>query len=533
MAISPFLCVLSAAAFLFLCASPGWSATQEPSSAAKAGPSAVDGLAAARKLVRAGRFDDALAMLRPLARGRRVDADVLFQIGMAAIGASQKRGVSEDARDALLDEAIAAFHTMLVGRPGLIRVRLELARAFFLKGEDKLARSHFEQVLAGKPPAAVALNVNRVLNIMRARKRWSLRLGAALAPDSNISARTDERTILLDTPIGRLPFTFRAADEPESGIGISVWASGEYQYPLEERWRLRAGADFSRREYRSDEFDRMTVGGHVGPRWLIGRASEASLLASVRQSWLADEPEYRDLGIRIEGQHRINRRTTVSLNASRYERRYDVSTAFDGPLTDISAGVGWVAAPTMRIDAAAGWGSQRTERERYRHTRHWVQLGTTVLLPLGLHGERGRHAELDRLQGQLVSIRPRRRAAPRPDPLDPAQRLQPGCNPRGFQPAGLGGAGTAQLQRPAPRLRAPLGRAAVRAPVLTGGPCSDRVNIRTRKCLQSPTRKGILTLPLPPGLSSWTNSRSPGRRFWRIVTSRRGRHSRNRRHQVG
>ena len=96
---------------------------------------------------------------------------------------------------------------MLVGRPSLLRVRLELGRAFFLKGEDRLARRHFEQVLAGKPPAAVALNVNRFLNQIRARKRWSVRVGAALAPDSNIGAGSDERTIYR-SPFGgqRLPF---------------------------------------------------------------------------------------------------------------------------------------------------------------------------------------------------------------------------------------------------------------------------------------------------------------------------------------
>ena len=371
-------CALTIGACILFSA-PSWGAAGEPSPSPPGGSAAVE----ARELIQKGLHNEALALLRPLVERRPVDKNVLFLVGLAAIGAAQEPGLSEEDRNTLLDAAIAILRRLLVREPGLVRVRLELARAFFLKGEDTLAKRHFEQVLAGKPPAAVALNVNRFLNIMRARKRWSLRLGAALAPDSNISARTDERTILLDTPIGRLPFTFRAADEPESGIGISVWASGEYQYPLEERWRLRAGADFSRREYRSDEFDRMTVGGHVGPRWLIGRASEASLLASGRQSWLADEVEFLDLGIRIEGQHRINRRTTASLTASRYERRYDVSTHLDGPLTDISAGVGWVATPTMRIDAAAGWGSQRTERERYRHTRHWVQLGTTVLLPWG------------------------------------------------------------------------------------------------------------------------------------------------------
>ena len=127
---------------------------------------------AARTLIRNRRFDEALAVLRPLARGESVDAPILFLYGLAAIEAAQKSGLSEDARATLLDEAIAAFRTMLVARPELVRVRLELARAFFLKREDSLATRHFGLVLAGKPPAPVALNVNRFLNLMRARKRW-------------------------------------------------------------------------------------------------------------------------------------------------------------------------------------------------------------------------------------------------------------------------------------------------------------------------------------------------------------------------
>ena len=308
------------------------------------------------------------------------DMNELFRQGITAL--TQATRAEDERRDELLDEAIAAFRKMLVADPSLVRVRLELARAFFLKEEDTLARRHFEIVLAGKPPAAVALNVNRFLNIMRARKRWSVRVGVALAPDSNLTARSDERTILIDVLGQRLPFTYQG-DDARSGIGIAAWAGGEYQYPLNPRWRLRVGGDISRREYRSDEFDRMTVSGHVGPRWLIGRASEASVLASARQSWLADEEDFRDVGIRIEGRHRLNRRTTAHLNASRHERRYEGRDWLEGPITDISAGIGWAATPTFRVDSALGWGLQRTERKRERNSSRWGRLGATFLLPRG------------------------------------------------------------------------------------------------------------------------------------------------------
>ena len=193
-----------------------------------------------------------------------------FLIGLAAAGASQQPGVPEDDREALLDEAIAAFRTMLIERPELVRVRLELARVFFLRGRDSLARRHFEQVLAGDLPPAVVANVQRFLIRIRARKRWSVYFGAALAPDSNIGAASDERFIQIH--VGGVPLPFRRNEEEltTSGVGLSLWTGGEYQHPLGDRVRLRAGGDLSRREYPGGNFDQTNLGVHLGPRWLAG-----------------------------------------------------------------------------------------------------------------------------------------------------------------------------------------------------------------------------------------------------------------------
>ena len=149
-----------AVALILVFASSALSAGAAP---VDAGQSVRADISRAQSLVRQGKFDEALTVLAPLMRSRTVHADTAFQYGLAAIGASQAPGVTEDRQDVLLDEAIGVFHAMLVKRPDLVRVRLEFGRAFFLKGEDTLARRHFEQVLAGKPPAAVALNVNRFL----------------------------------------------------------------------------------------------------------------------------------------------------------------------------------------------------------------------------------------------------------------------------------------------------------------------------------------------------------------------------------
>ena len=225
----------------------------------------------ARILIARNRFPEALEILRPLAPDHPDQTDVQFLLGLAASRWSQEAGLEDEQRLALLDEAIAAFRSILIRRPELVRVRLELALAFYLKEEDSLARGHFERALVGRPPAALVANVNRFLNIMRARRRWNGYFGFSLAPDTNINAASDAEFIYIQG----LPFRRGAAGPRSSGIGMVGWGGGEYQFPLAERWRLRTGINLNHREYK-------------------GRSVRPDVRGRLRGAALADQPEYRD-----------------------------------------------------------------------------------------------------------------------------------------------------------------------------------------------------------------------------------------------
>ena len=75
---------------------------------------------------------------------------------------------------------------MLVEAPGLVRLRLELARAFFLKGEDELATLRFERVLAGNLPWVVGADGQGFLDRDQSTGWWSVNLGSSLVPDGEI-----------------------------------------------------------------------------------------------------------------------------------------------------------------------------------------------------------------------------------------------------------------------------------------------------------------------------------------------------------
>ena len=287
--------------------------------------------------------------LRPLAKTHPKRTDILFLLGLAAIERSEQPDITVADREALLADAITALRTILIDRPDLVRVRLELARAFFLNGDDGLARDHFERVLAGNPPPPVVANVQLFLGSIRARRRWSTYLGVALLPSTNIGRDPHENTII---SIPGLPdFPFRPDEARKSGVGISVWAGGEYHYPLTERVRLLLGSNASVQQYPGKEFDQMSLSGHVGPSWLAGRNTEVSLLANVRKNWVGASLYSSDIGAKLQVGHRLTRRINFTGQVYWQRSKFRTNKFLDGPLRDFSLYGNWLITPTVRAES--------------------------------------------------------------------------------------------------------------------------------------------------------------------------------------
>ena len=336
------------------------------------------------------RFREALSILRPLAPEQLQGSEqvnILFLFGLATLGAAQLPETPKSERIEYLDEAIAAFHRILVAQPELVRVRLELARAFYVKGNDGLSRKHFERVLAGDPPPAIVANIGRFLTAMRQHRRWSGYFGTTLAPDSNINASSDDNTIY----IYGLPFRVEEDSGSQSGLGIALWGGGGYEHPLSRNVRLRAGRSIGRREYEGSEFDQTFLSAHAGPRWFVGNRTEINLSGSARCWWSSGEPHSKALGARVETSHYLSRRVLLRTQASYHQREYDEDDHLNGPTRNFLLTGLWQATPTLRLEASVGLGREETEAERYRNGEQSASLGMSVDLPrdftVGVNGE--------------------------------------------------------------------------------------------------------------------------------------------------
>ena len=379
------LCGALAAAILILSAAPAPVVAEDapsPDAASSPDATAASAMAEAQALAGARRFEDALAVLRPLTEGDEIYAEVVFLFGLIAIEASRHQP-EQAQREALLDEAIAALHAMLTVRPELVRVRLELARAFFYKEEDSLARRHFERVLAGDVPDAVKGNVQRFLSQIRARRRWTAYLGASLVPDTNIGGSSDDETIYIEVLGVELPFTRAEEDLPTSGIGVSVWTGGGYEHPLTNRLRLRTGANLAVKDHAGGRFDDANLAIHAGPRWLVDPRTELSVLANASRRWAGGSIEHNAAGARVEARRRLTDRVWANVHASWLNRDYRGSTNQDGPVVDLLLSGTWRVRPTVSFSSAIGYSKQRAHAARFENQSRRVRAGANLALPRG------------------------------------------------------------------------------------------------------------------------------------------------------
>jgi hypothetical protein len=99
-------------------------------------------------------------------------------------------------------EGVLALERYLANFPGNLQARLELARGYFILGEDLRAREEFNEVLKAKPPTPVVANIDRYLDAIRARESaYRTTAGAFIEVgggyDSNINGGVGSANIIV------------------------------------------------------------------------------------------------------------------------------------------------------------------------------------------------------------------------------------------------------------------------------------------------------------------------------------------------
>ncbi|MEW6165437.1 MAG: hypothetical protein AB1642_10285 [Pseudomonadota bacterium] len=266
-----------------------------------AGSAFADPVADIKSLVTAGRAAEAyrLAAGHPDLMG---NPEFDFYFGMSAIDAGHSA------------EGVLALERYLLLFPSNHQARLELARGYFILGEDARAREEFTAVLGLNPPPKVVANIERYLDAIRAREakyQTSVRgyVEAGMGIDSNINSGVSSASIVL--PV--LGVVSVGSAGQQQGDWAHLFGAGfQVTHPVAPGVMTFGGVDWERKQMKSkDTFDTEAVTANGGASWIRGNNLLKATLSY--STFLVDHNRYRDVtGLGGEWQRQLSELETVS-----------------------------------------------------------------------------------------------------------------------------------------------------------------------------------------------------------------------------
>lgn len=156
-------------------------------------PSQAELVSQMNALIETGRYEEAYMLGQSGLFDYEGEANFDFAYGLAALESGRA------------DEAVFAFERVAFNNPNQQRVRLELARAYFLSENYAASETLFNEVLASNPSPNVRNNIEAFLELIdqaqsvtQSALNWGF--GFNTGYDTNINSATDLGVI--DTPIG-------------------------------------------------------------------------------------------------------------------------------------------------------------------------------------------------------------------------------------------------------------------------------------------------------------------------------------------
>ncbi len=322
--------------------------------------------AAAALLIQANRIDEAERVIALALQQNPNDNEAIFLRGMIAVARKD------------YDAAIEDFRRILAAEPGRERVRLELARAFFLQADYDNAERNFHFARAGDLPDEAKATIDQYLAAIIRLKRWSYNLSLGVADDTNINGATNLHTVYLYG----LPFTLSDNARQTSGTGAAIDISGEFSPILSEESKFLIGGLVHRLQYGRGKFDDMTVSAYAGPQFFSGRW-RFDTLATGFGRWYGETPYSGGVGGRASVGYALLPTLQIGLTLDGQSVAFRPISDQDGPLYAANGEIAYTLSPSRILRLSGGVAVEQARLGAYANTTWWVALDYYQDLPFG------------------------------------------------------------------------------------------------------------------------------------------------------
>jgi len=241
-------------------------------------------------------------------------------------------------------EAIPILERLVSIAPGQERLRLELARAYYLVEDDEKARFHFEQSLGGNLTDETRRAALSYLDGINRRRNWEGSLSFAIVPETNAGRVTGADSIEF------FGLNWSLDQQPERDIGLHANARLTYFPRLSRDVSGRISVSANGRIYRDNSnLNDVRLGIETG---LVRRADgdrEMGAGVSLARRWVGNDPFSTEPGLYATFNTRAGNRTRLNFRADVTRLKHDRNTQRDGTRARIHVGAHHVLSPRLAL----------------------------------------------------------------------------------------------------------------------------------------------------------------------------------------
>ena len=277
------------------------------------------------QLISQGQFQQAYALGQQNLFDLEGDAEFDFLYGLAALETGRP------------DEAVFAFERIAYIYPDQQRVKLELARAYFMSNNMAAAEQLFNEVLATNPGPNVSANIEAFLGLIEDRQvavnsSFTWYVNSNIGSDSNINSATELGVI--DTPIGDVELgpNGQSIDDDFMDLG----AGFTYNYPFDKNHSAYARVNFNQHNnFSTNAFDLDVLAGEAG--YAVIRDNVRLSLGGRVQRVDLDDDEFQSSSSILGGwQRNAGDGWSQGITAAYTAVRYDEDLNPDNSLRDVN-----------------------------------------------------------------------------------------------------------------------------------------------------------------------------------------------------
>ena len=273
-------------------------------------------LSQAQQLIQKRDAQGAYNLLKPLEAQRAGDPEFDYLLGIAAIDSGRAT------------EGVFALERVLAVNPNHAQARAELARAYFILGENETAKREFEAVKQQGVPPEVAPTIEKFLSAIdqakaATSKQWTGYLEGGIGHDTNVNSGTANSQFVA-TAIPQLgPATLPTAALKTHDNFLSMTGGVAFRYPHSPTLALLAGLDLSQRVHdQHTEFEQGYVNANAGVEYTLGR-NKVLVAGQAQQLWIQNTGVFRNTyGGVVQWQHQIDNDSLFSAFAQHARLEY-------------------------------------------------------------------------------------------------------------------------------------------------------------------------------------------------------------------